>query len=70
MLHGFDLFTVAAFPTGDARLKALRAVKSLGKTQGQGAASYTGCSCEKVCVPRCILRNVLAQHPHGPFISE
>ena len=70
MLHCFDLFAVAACPAGDARLKGLGAVQGLGETQGQRAASQAWGSREKICVPGGILRDVLAQHLHGPFVSE
>jgi hypothetical protein len=70
MLHRFDLFAVAAFAAWDARLKRLRAVQSLGKAQSQGAASEARGSREEICVTHRILCDVLAQHLHGPLVSE
>ena len=70
MLHGFDLLAIAACPARDARFNGLTAVQGLGESQSQRPAPHARSSREKICMPGGILRDVLAQHIYGPFVSE
>ncbi len=70
MLHGFDLFAIAACAAGDARFDGLFAVQGLGESQGQRPAPHAWSSRKKIGMPGGILCNVLSQHVYGPFMSE
>ena len=70
VLHAFDLPASLAGTTGFPGRDRLRAVQGLSQTQTQGAAAQTGWPAEKIRMPDGIVREMLFEHLHRPFVSE
>ena len=70
VLHGFDLFTVAALSTRHAGLAGGRAVQGLGESQRQGTPADAGRSREEIRMAHGAKDDMFLQHVYGPFVSD